>query len=356
MRQAFPASAAAAALLLLAGSAAHADCYVKSTHVSNGFGGLGATEGWTETWLSGDKLAERSESNPKNGVLKALTKDSHHHTVTRLDKGLIWEIDDGGKSYTELSFAEMKKRMDESVKKMKKATDRSQKDQAKLPKGQKPDVTVEVHQTGQSRRIAGHDAAETVLTMRVAVADPKGGDAARFRVVVDSWLAADVPCGDDARAFGQKSTVAMGTGMQEGETMLAAALLSTGMSIDDLKSHLDQLQGYPMMTTLSVGMELTPEQEAQLRKAQDQAKAERAKMREKKSEDSGGGLSFGGFGKKLASKALAKAVPEDDSGGDVPELDPGVMFSSTTTVEEVSHRDADASVFEVPAGYELKKR
>ena len=158
-------------LIVFVAGAAGADCYVKSTSTSDGFGGLGATEGTSETWVSGGRMAEKSQSHLKNSVLKALTKDSKSYTITRLDKGLIWDVDLGDKSYTEFSFAQMKEQMEKSAEEFKKAA-ASQPDASgsgastpKAPEGQKADVKVDVKKTGAKKKIAGYNTEETVLTL-----------------------------------------------------------------------------------------------------------------------------------------------------------------------------------------------
>ncbi len=340
-------------IVFMAGSAG-ADCYVKSTSTSDGFGGLGATEGTSETWVSGGRMAEKSQSHLKNSVLKALTKDSRSYTITRLDKGLIWDVDLGDKSYTEFSFAQMKEQMEKSAEEFKKAA-ASQPDASgsgastpKAPEGQKADVKVDVKKTGAKKKIAGYNTEETVLTLLSTFTDQNSDEKVTMKLTYDVWLAADAPCAADMQELAKQFGATAGADMKESGAMFAAALSSAGISMDEFQKTASELTGYPMQTTMTIGADLSPEQMAQIKAAQAKAKQEREKEEEK---DSGGGLSLGGFGKKLAAKAIKKDDKKEEESAP---LDPGVLFRTTSTVEQVKSGVDDASVFEIPEGFKLK--
>jgi len=337
--------------ILFAAGSARADCYVKSKSVSEGFGGFGATEGTSETWISGGRMAEKSDSHMKNSILDALTKDTKSWTITRLDKGLVWSLDEGDKSYTEFSFAQMKEQMAKSAEEFKKAAaSRPEASETKTPQAPQrgtSDVKVDVRKTGAKKKIAGFDTEETVLTLTSTFTDVDSGEEVTMRLTYDAWLAADAPCAADMQEMARQFGAGAGQDLKESGAMLAAALSSTGIDMDEFQKRASELAGYPMQTTMTIGTVLTPEQEARIRKA----RAEAEKEREKKDEDSGGGFGLGGFGKKLAKKAL----PKHDKKDDTPPLDPGVIFRTVKTVEQVKSGGNDASVFEVPEGYTLRK-
>ncbi len=343
----------AAALSAAAAVPASPGCYIKSETSSNGLGGLGATEGVHETWYSGDKMAERSHSHMKNAVLDFMTKDSRTDLITRLDKGVFWEVNRDDESYREMSFARMRERMEKSVEEMQKAAEKREpapgESTPRSRKGEKPDIAVDVRETGKTERIAGYDARETVLTLRAAFSDPGSGEKTTMVLTYDAWLAADFPCADEARDFGARYAEAVGVDMAQGDTFLATALDVAGIPMDTFKEKSRSLAGYPMRFTLNIGADLSPEEQARIEKARREAEAERA--REKEKEESGGGFSLGGFGKKLAKKALPGGGEKDDDSEPLP---PGVVYSMTSTVVEAGSKNVDESVFEIPEGYKLE--
>ena len=169
-----------------------------------------------------------------------------------------------------------------------------------------------------------------------------------MKLTYDVWLAADAPCAADMQELAKQFGATAGADMKESGAMFAAALSSAGISMDEFQKTASELTGYPMQTTMTIGADLSPEQMAQIKAAQAKAKQEREKEEEK---DSGGGLSLGGFGKKLAAKAIKKDDKKEEESAP---LDPGVLFRTTTTVEQVKSGVDDASVFEIPEGFKLK--
>jgi hypothetical protein len=142
-------------------------------------------------------------------------------TITDFDAGSITSIDHALKTYTVITFDQIKQ-MQERMK--------------QLAGGQgSGEYDVKVSKTGKTKLVDGHTAAETIIT-----ATSKGGGAARFKS--DVWSVSSVPGSDELRAFHSKAATAHaasfgGPGMMggAGQAMAAAgreALMIGGVPIE----------------------------------------------------------------------------------------------------------------------------
>jgi hypothetical protein len=223
-----PRKATAVVALLLINQLAFADASYESTTQVTG-GSLVETM-QRVSFLSHsikDMLAPITTTTMVHGNQKAVvTKDSTE--ITDLDRECMIRIDNVKKTYTVITFAEMRqaflnmpKQMDKMQAQMKQAQRESQANQPQQPADIKTTFDVKVNNTGITKVVNGLEAQEQIITMTMKVtmtnppppaqgqpADPNAPTSMEYTVTTDTWVAPDPPeikeIADFDIRFGQK--------------------------------------------------------------------------------------------------------------------------------------------------------
>ena len=104
---------AASAILLFAAGAVWADVTVTRVVKSGGMGGFGAFETNEKMMISGDKECTQGITKYSGKFSSFMNKGAKEATsIIRLDKELIWNVDTDKKTYSELTFDQMKQMME----------------------------------------------------------------------------------------------------------------------------------------------------------------------------------------------------------------------------------------------------
>ena len=201
----------------LSGTALFADfSYDQTSRMTGGFlARLPAIAG-------GNKMREpqRSSVMLKGNRLAHISAD--HASIFDLDKETITEIRFKEKTYSVMTFAEMKQMM-ESV-------------QTRKTDANTPDVEfdIDIKKTGQTKVVSGFNASETIMTFKMKSTDPRSGKESTMIMVNDMWLVNDIPgykeVHDFYRRMGEKaswmphggSSATAGPGAGMGQAMQAA--------------------------------------------------------------------------------------------------------------------------------------
>jgi hypothetical protein len=221
-----PRKATAVVALLLINQLAFADASYQSTTQVTG-GSLVETM-QKVSFLSHsikDMLAPISTTTMVHGNQKAVvSKDSTE--ITDLDRECIIRIDNVKKTYTIMTFAEMRQAFLNMPKQMDKMQAQMKQAQANQPHPQQPSdiktsFDVKVNNTGVTKVVNGLEAQEQVITMTMKVtmtnpppppagqpADPNAPTSMEYTVTTDTWVAPDPPeikeIADFDIRFGQK--------------------------------------------------------------------------------------------------------------------------------------------------------
>ncbi len=122
--------------------------------------------------------------------------------ITDLDRETITRIDNVHKTYTVMTFAQMRQAIANMPKQMEQAQAKvkeAQAEQAQQPKSNiQTSFDVSVKNTGVTREINGLTAEEQVVTMRMHATDPdapasQGPNSVTYVVTTDAWIAPDPP-------------------------------------------------------------------------------------------------------------------------------------------------------------------
>lgn len=342
--------------------------YTETTRMTGGsmlkmastFGGKSAKEPIVSTVLiKGDRMAH-------------ITKDSVQIIDTNAET--ITQIYVEEKSYSVMTFAEMKQLMEEMRKRMEEAMKEKDKDKEKKTEMPPMDFKVDIKETGQHRVISGLDARQVLMKLELDMkAPPKEGEPPMMGAMkfdIDMWKSEAVPGAEEIQAFyrrmaakmdwvpGQSGAMMNRPGMSEGmKKMMQESAKLKGMSLLQVSriygAGLPAMPGMPDMGDVGAAVATAAEREAA-----NQARYEATRAASQGMGRMGGitgsaagaavGGMLGGFGKKKKepppqqAKAQQPPAPAGDS----------VLMETTTEMSDFSSASVPASKFDIPAGYQ----
>lgn len=292
------------------------------------FGGKAAKEGVVSTVaVKGDRKMRVSDTR---GELVDLAEEK------------VYAVDFKNKSYKVQTFAEIRRQMEEQMRKAKEEMAKTEGKQS--PSGEEPQMEFEVtvKETGQRKTVNGFDCREVVMTMLMHEKGKKIEESGGLVFTANMWLAPKNRAMQEIVEFDMKYWKALQTpAMAEAQQAMAQALVlypGLGQAFTKFQSESVNVDGTPILTTVTIESAQTAEQAAQAEK-QEQAKP---------SGGIGGVMGgLGGFGRKKpdASTPPASGTPPTKR-----------RVTVMTTISEVlsvqpSVSDADVSV---PAGFKQK--
>jgi hypothetical protein len=249
--------------------------------------------------------------------------------IIDLDGRRITNIDTKKKTYSTMTFDEMKARMEEA---RKKAAEQQAKRNKEQPSQVKitPKVTI-IPGTG-SKKLLDYTAKETRMRvdMEMISDDPKAkGQTANMWVDSDAYIA-PVKGYDEVKHFFQRMAKEMDWvpgAMMGGNPQLAPAIV-------EYRKSAAALNGMPLLSLVSVGTAGQPGTPQQT--SHDDQK-------------SSGNPITGGIGGLFGRKKKKDDAAQDDKS--TPSGTPGSLMDTSTEVTSISTSAVDASLFQVPAGY-----
>jgi len=261
----------------------------------NLFGGKAAREGVTSTVaVKGDRKAVLGDANGQ---------------IIDLNEEKIYSLDLKKKTYTVVTFAELRRQMEEARKK-------AEEEAKKAPEAEKPaerdpnqkevEVDFDVKDTGEKKAINGFDTHQVIMTITVRekgkTLDQSGG----LVLTSDMWLAPKIAAMQEVAAFDLKYAQKLYGPMVSGvsASQMAAALATYPMlkdAMEKMRTEGAKLEGTAIQTTVTTEAVKSAEQLAQESKTAAESKP-----------SGGGGLSgrLGGMiAKKIGPKTDDAAKP-----------------------------------------------
>ena len=338
-------------IMFLFCGASYADVTVQKSVKSSGMGGLGAFETTEKLMVSGDKECTKGITKYSGKFSSLMNKGAKEATsITRLDKELIWNIDNDKKTYTEMTFEQMKQMM----KSMSAMLSNPAKQDSLRKAMEKLSSSVDVKKTGEKKTIAGFECERVILTMSGESVDASGKPVDTTWVKNDVWMTplSKVP----AELYDFDMRMAEKMGLTEGGPM-AGLLSQYADAMKRLQDKLKELKGYPLASTFSIVMS-THAQTQSTTPAQAEASADQQKeaeeetpVTEKKDVKSAiGGL----FKKKAKDEAKNKAEEKQKENAAKEQAragQPKTAIEVTTETQGIATGGVEASIFEIPAGY-----
>jgi hypothetical protein len=261
--------------------------------------------------VKGDMMVNRTETS-------ATLIDLAGQTITTIDLQK--------KTYSVMTFDEMKRMLEQASQKMQKGNP-----QAEMK------FKVSATNTGATKQIAGFEAKELVLKMEMESTDKQSGQTGSMVITTDSWIAPNVPGYNEVRDFHRRMAEKLNW-TPGGNMFMGRPDMAQGMA--EVAKELAKLDGVPVLQIVSMGG--PPGAPGEATAQPQQQPAERPSI--------GGALGgalgrFGGLGKKK------NPPPEEPAAAPPPSSSPGSLMEMTTELTGFSSSPVDASQFTVPPGF-----
>lgn len=264
--------------------------------------------------VKGNKMVHRSEL---------------HMSVVDLDAKTITSVDMQRKTYTVMTFEQMKQMMQAMSERM------HQQD----PNDPQMQIKVSANATGKTKAFNGTDAKEMVVKIEMLSTDPKTGKTGSLPITVDTWIAPAADGYAEVRAFYKRMADEIGW-TPGGNMFMSRPEVAKGMA--EAEKEVSALNGMPVFETMNMGMSGEPGDNGQTGPPpQDQS----AQQQSQPSRPSLGGLlgSRVGIGRSRSSSSQ----PSKSSGNS----ESGSLLEMTVEMSGFSSAAVDAGQFAIPAGF-----
>lgn len=179
--------------------------------------------------------------------------------IVDLDAETVTEIYPDKHQYTVVTFAEMKRAMEEAMRKAQAEREKQQPQAQPTNNTPPPDLKfdVKVTNTGASKDVAGLASKESILRMTMQATDKQSGQSGNMAFTNDMWMAPEIPGYQEVREFNKRFAAKMGemmAGMMPSFRSAMPAMqpgMMSGMS--DMVHEMSKLQGVPVSQIMRMG-------------------------------------------------------------------------------------------------------
>jgi len=266
----------------------------------------------------------------KGNRMATLGKESS--TIIDLDKGTITEINISKKSYSVVTFAQMRQAMDDALAK----AQAQQKKQKTAPqRNVEAKLKVSAKATGKTKAIEKLTAKEMVVTIDLEGTDKDTGNSGSMTVINDAWMAT-VPGYDQVKAFHQKMAQKLAREFQPELSRMAMSDPRMMQGISAAAKEMSKVAGVPVETVMKMGTGITV----------DTTDSSSGKDKPSVRDAITGSLPFGRKKKNDDPPPDPKNDQKQDSGA-------ALLLEMTTELTSFSSSAVDASKFDIPAGFKM---
>ena len=290
------------------------------------FGGKAVKEGVVSTSaVKGDRMVTLNDTTGR---------------IVDLAEEKVYELDLKKKSYTVMTFAELRQQLKEAQEKAQRDAEKAakeeagkEKEKAKEPDQKAPEMDVEfdVKETGERKAIAGYDAREVVMTITLHEKGRTIEDRGGLIVASDMWLGPEIPAMRELAEFQLrywKAIAPEAPGMSPEQLATVVAMYPlVKQAMDRLNREQVNMKGTPLLTVTTFDAVKSADQ-----------------MAKESQSSSGGGLS-GGMSGMLARKMMKKDKDEK------PRV---TIFTINAETLEIA-TSVSAADLEIPAGFKQNK-
>src|SRR5450631_878816 len=279
--------------------------------------------------------------------------------VTDLDKETITTIDHRKKQYTVMTFEQMKQQLEAARKKAAEEQAKGKPPQPQSSDAQAPKMNfkVKVRKTDATKKVAGLDTNESILTMELEATDQQSGQKGSLAITNDMWLTPEIPGYGEIREFNERFARKMGTVFGDlFKPSMAAMQPGSDEGMAEMVKEMSKLKGVPVMQVMRMGTTVNGEplpaaSEAPLPKSNGPAMPSAGDVAQQSATSAiasklGGFGGLGGFGRKKKDP-----TPEPSQSGQAAAPAQSVLMESSTQLSSFSSAPLDLAQFSVPAGY-----
>ncbi len=277
--------------------------------------------------------------------------------IIDLDNETITHIDLIKKTYSVVTFAQMKPAIENAREQMKEeaAKHPQQQPQPANPDAQnvKMSFDVKVRKTGAEKQISGLDSKEAILTMTMTATDTQSQQSGNMAVTNDMWMVPAIPGYDQVRDFYMRFGLKMAdatVGLGYDFSKMLAQNPGANQALGDMAKEMQKLDGVPIMQVMRMGTTVNGQPLP--------AASEQPTMPDPPPPSAGdvakSGMSsmisshfgLGGFGKKKQADP-----PPDQNANQNAQPQAAVLMETQITTSNFSSAPVDPSHFAIPAGY-----
>jgi hypothetical protein len=287
--------------------------------------------------------------------------------IIDLDNETITQVDVPKKTYTVMTFAQMKQAIENARAQIQQQAAAPQPQPAANPDAQNVKLTFDakVRNTGVQKQISGVDSTEAILTLTLSATDTQTQQSGSMAVTNDMWMVPEIPGYDQVRdfymRFGAKMSDAT-AGMGVDFSRLFAQNPGAGQAVSQMAEEMRKLKGVPIMQVMRVGTTtngqplpaaseapLPPDSSPAAPTAGQVAKAGMGSMISSR-------LGGFGFGKKKSQDpppADPNSDPNSAQNANSAQAQPtsAILMETQITTSSFSSAPVDPSHFDIPAGY-----
>jgi vacuolar-type H+-ATPase subunit D/Vma8 len=268
--------------------------------VVNFFGGKAMKEGLkTTVALSGDRKATFGENDG---------------TIVDLGEEKVYTFDMKKKTYTVMTFADMRRRIEEARQRAEEEARKAQASEAKASENKSPEpssdekqpeveVDFNVKETGARKTINGFDTREVVMTISLREKGKTLEQSGGLTMTSDMWITASVAAMKELADFDLRYAKQLqlpetfGASVEQMQTAIAAhPMLKQGIA--RMAEESAKMEGTPILTVVTMDAVKSAEQMA----ASEKQKAEDSRASAPTTAAGGVGALIGGFGRRMAQK------------------------------------------------------
>jgi carbon monoxide dehydrogenase subunit G len=273
--------------------------------------------------------------------------------IIDLDAETITRINFEAKTYSVITFAQMKQALDDAAKKMQ-----------ERQKGSQADMQFEVSlkDTGAKKMIAGLDTHEVVMSLKMKSSDEKSGTKGSMDMVTDMWLAPKVPGYDEVRAF--YKTMGEKLNWTPGGNPMMASRPDMSKAMAEMYKEGSKMDGMPVYEVVNMGGTAEGIQQnpntGQAAPTQSSTQAAPAQSSDSQPTSVGGALGGAlagrfGLGRKKKPQTddsqQSTGTQAQPSGGSQSASGSASLMEMTIEMSNFSSSSVDGAKLEVPAGF-----
>jgi len=281
--------------------------------------------------------------------------------IIDLDKETIIHIDVQKKTYTVMTFDQMKQAIANARAQMQQQAANQPAQPAANPDAQnvKMSFDVKVRNTGVQKEISGLQSSESILTMTLNATDTQTQQTGSMAVTNDMWMVPSVPGYDQVRDFYKRfaekmSDATIGLGFDFSKMLSQNP--GAGQALNDMAGEMQKLSGVPIMQVMRMGTTINGQPLPAASEAPLPADAAPATPSAGQVAKAGvssmissrlGGF---GFGKKKSNPPPDQTTDQNAAAAQAQPTS-AILMETQITTSQFSSAPVDPSHFDIPAGY-----
>jgi len=270
---------------------------------------------------------------------RMLHRSQNRASITDLANQTITTIDFQKKTYSVMTFDEMKQMLEQMQQRMKKA---GSEQQAQM------NFKVEANATGKTKQVGGIDCKEMILKMTMEGTDEKTGQKGGMAITTDMWIGPGIAGYKEVRDFYRRMAEKINW-TPGGNMFMSNPDAAKGMA--EVYKEASKIDGVPVQQMITMGASgVQPAAGAQ--PTSDSQQQPQQPPAERPSVGSALGNALGGKFGISRKKTSSDAPPPSNTSNPAPSNGtPGSLLEMTTELSSFSAATVDDSQFAVPSGF-----